>query len=166
VSGVFTIVSDLSSSTSDIVTRGFGYRNATYEEVDICDYVNSSLDGAECPAAGTYSFSTEVTFPEGVEDNWYMSFIENTFGKYEIKFDFEEDDASVKCFFRIFTEDNKRYNNNVNAGALLFVGAAATAFGITKRRRIATGSEDLLGRGAISSDFEMMDTKGQAACMY
>jgi hypothetical protein len=72
----------------------------------------------------------------------------------------------VKCFFRIFTEDNKRYKNNVNAGALLFVGAAATAFGITKRRRIATGSEDLLGRGAISSDFEMMDTKGQAACMY
>lgn len=161
VSGVFTIGTNLSSSTSEIITRGFGYRNTTYDEVDICDYVDSSLYGSECPAAGTYGFSTEVTIPEGVKESWYTSFLENTFGKFELKFIFEDDDASVKCIFRLFTENSRRNRNRMNAGALLFVGAAAAAFGAKKRRRIVTaGSEELLD-GEVSSNFEMMDTKHQ-----
>mmetsp|Transcript_4817 Transcript_4817/g.9186 ORF Transcript_4817/g.9186 Transcript_4817/m.9186 type:complete len:226 (+) Transcript_4817:109-786(+) len=159
VSGVFTILEDLTSSTADIVTRGFGYRNDTYEEVDICDYVESSFDGAECPDAGTYSFSTQATFPSDVHESWYSSFLENTFGKYEFKLSFEEDDIFVKCIFRLFTENSKRNRNNVNAGALIFVGVVAAAFGVTKRRRtiVSTSSEALLDGDVVSSNFEMMD---------
>jgi hypothetical protein len=158
VTGQFTIYSDLTSPTADVITRGFGFRNKTHDELDICDYVDSSLSGTECPAAGTYTFSTQVTFPSDIKESWYNVFVENTFGKYEVKFTFQDEGIWVKFIFRLFTENSRRNRNRVSAGAILAVGVAA-AFGYKKRRRIVTDPQHLLDDGEASSNFEMMNSQ-------
>jgi hypothetical protein len=173
VSGAFTIQYELESSVADVKAKYFGYKKE-YDDVDICSFAGEALEeGVSCPGAGTYSFNIPVTLPEVVKDKWYTKFLDKTYGKKEVEFDFDEIGADVKCKFYIFTEGStekekkgkkkKKSSDDeyvTSAAALLFVGAAA-AFGINRRRRIATGSGSLLG-DEIGSNFEMMGNKNNA----
>jgi hypothetical protein len=177
LSGAFTIQFDLESPVSEVKAKAFGYKEE-FEDIDICDYVVSSLDGAECPAAGTYGFSTEVTLPESAKKKWYHIFIKKSkYGKNDVKFDFE-DIADVKCKFKVYAEgyekkkgkkkgkkskkddddDDDEYDYVNYAAAIGFIGAAA-AFGIKKRRRVVTGGSDEFHDGEATSNFEMMGNK-------
>lgn len=180
MTGAFTIQFDLDSSVAEVKAKGFGYKNLFNDdmEINICDYVDSSLNPDNvCPAAGTYGFSTEVTLPEDPKEKWYSKFLYKTYGKKTVKFDFD-DIADIKCKFDMYMEgstkkekkgkkkkkkssDDEDYDDYMtSAAALLFVGAAA-AFGVNRRRRVATSSGALLD-GEVGSNFEMMGNKNNA----
>jgi hypothetical protein len=182
LTGAFTIQFGLDSSVAEVKAKGFGYKNLFSDdmEINICDYVDSSLNPDDvCPAAGTYGFSTEITLPEDPKEKWYSKFLYKTYGKKTVKFDFD-DIADVKCKFDIYMDgstkkekkgkkkkkkkkssDDEDYDDYMtSAAALLFVGAAA-AFGVNRRRRVATNSGALL-EGEVGSNFEMMGSKNNA----
>mmetsp|Transcript_7219 Transcript_7219/g.13715 ORF Transcript_7219/g.13715 Transcript_7219/m.13715 type:complete len:241 (+) Transcript_7219:155-877(+) len=180
VSGAFTIVEDLESSVAEVKAKAFGNKYFD-DEIDICNYVQGPTipEGLTCPAAGTYGYSTEITLPVDPKEKWYNKFLYKTYGKKEVKFDFEEIDAKVKCKIYMYmegsTEKEKKgkkkskkssYDDDdedyVTAGAALVIVGAAAAFGINKRRRIVTGSGALLGEDQIGSNFEMMGNKNNA----
>mmetsp|Transcript_7217 Transcript_7217/g.13713 ORF Transcript_7217/g.13713 Transcript_7217/m.13713 type:complete len:246 (+) Transcript_7217:113-850(+) len=180
VSGAFTIQEDLESSVAEVKAKAFGNKYFD-DEIDICNYVQGPTipEGLTCPAAGTYGYSTEFTLPEEAKKKWYHWFIKKSYyGKNEVKFDFEEIDAKVKCKFKVYAEGSEKkkgkkkkkskkssYDDDdedyvTSAAALVIVGAAA-AFGINKRRRIFTagGLSDEMNDGEATSDFEMMGNK-------
>mmetsp|Transcript_7222 Transcript_7222/g.13718 ORF Transcript_7222/g.13718 Transcript_7222/m.13718 type:complete len:241 (+) Transcript_7222:113-835(+) len=180
VSGAFTIQEDLESSVAEVKAKAFGNKYFD-DEIDICNYVQGPTipEGLTCPAAGTYGYSTEITLPVDPKEKWYNKFLYKTYGKKEVKFDFEEIDAKVKCKIYMYmegsTEKEKKgkkkskkssYDDDdedyVTAGAALVIVGAAAAFGINKRRRIVTGSGALLGEDQIGSNFEMMGNKNNA----
>lgn len=194
LSGAFTIQEDLLGSEGEVYsiaevkTKAFGYKDLFEGDIDICDYAVGSLnDGEECPGAGTYSYSLDVTLPEEAKKRWYHKFIKKSYyGKNEIKFDFEDIDAKVKCKFKVHTEggktskgkkrkskkssDDEEYDaENITGVAAVAVVGLAAAFGIKKRRRVVTAalSDKMLedGRDEATSDFEMMDNKKDGTIM-
>lgn len=195
LTGAFTIQEDLLGSEGEVYsiaevkTKAFGYKDFFEGDIDICDYVVGSLnEGEECPGAGTYSYSLDFNLPEEAKKRWYHKFIKKSYyGKNEIKFDFEDIDAKVKCKFKVHNEggktskvkkgkkskkssDDEEYDTEsiTGAAAVAVVGLAA-AFGIKKRRRVVTAalSDKMLegGRDEATSDFEMMDNKKDGTIM-
>ena len=185
LSGEFTIQEDLLGSegeiysTAEVEAKAFGYKDFFEGDVNICNYT----DGEMCPAAGTYAYSIDFSLPAEAKKKWYHRFIKKSYyGKNELKFDFEDIDAKVKCTFKVHADgikkskvkkskskkssddddDDDDFENITSAAALVLVGAAAV-FGINRRRRVATAglTDEMLqdDRDEATSDFKMMGNK-------
>ena len=166
-------------STAEVEAKAFGYKDFFEGDVNICNYT----DGEMCPAAGTYAYSIDFSLPAEAKKKWYHRFIKKSYyGKNELKFDFEDIDAKVKCTFKVHADgikkskvkktkskkssddddDDDDFENITSAAALVLVGAAAV-FGINRRRRVATAglTDEMLqdDRDEATSDFKMMGNK-------